>query len=218
MSGHFDTFHSLEPQKKQNIIDAALDEFTGKGFRYASTNAIVENAKISKGTLFYYFASKEELFDFLCDYTIEFAKREYLMKFDTGQTRDFLERYRILSKLKAGLLSSEPKIIKFFESFYLPKNAEYFAKYTEAIGEIRESIEKKLYENLDYSLFRDDIAPEKILVYIGWLLECYAKDLTDTFKKEGGSTGFLQNMADEGFDKFYELLDHMRKMFYKKLL
>jgi AcrR family transcriptional regulator len=45
----------------------------------ASFNAIVQTAGISKGGLFYYFQSKEELYHFLCDYVFEIVKNEYVV-------------------------------------------------------------------------------------------------------------------------------------------
>ncbi|MGC4018669.1 MAG: TetR/AcrR family transcriptional regulator [Muricomes sp.] len=70
---NFDAFHALEEEKQTRIINAALVEFSVKGYKRASTNVIAEKAQIGKGMLFYYFGSKEELFHFLCEYTIEFA-------------------------------------------------------------------------------------------------------------------------------------------------
>ena len=221
MEEHFDTFHALDTEKKERIINAALEEISRKGFKKASTNVIVENAGISKGTLFYYFGSKDELFDFLCDYTIEFAKQEYAAKFEhQAQTRDFLERFRILSEIKRWAMSNHPKIIKFFESFYYPENAEFFSKYDDTIIEIRSHIMKSLYENIDYSLFREDIEPEKILTYIGWLLERYEKDLMDKFHASNGEFSedtaiVMGKESDKLFKEFYAFLADLRKVFYK---
>ena len=223
MSGHFDAFHELEPQKKERIINAALDEIASKGFKKASTNAIVEKAGISKGTLFYYFSSKEELFDFLCGYTIEFARQEYAAKFEhEAKTRDFIERYRVLTEIKRYSLRTYPKIIKFYESFYLPENTEYFSKYRDAIKNIREHVFASLYDNIDYSLFRDDIEPEKIVTYIKWLLDRYEKDLMAKMQESALDSGFSESTdiimgkeIEEEFSKFYAFLADLRKAFYK---
>ena len=223
MEEHFDTFHALDADKKERIINAALDEIARKGFKKASTNAIVENAGISKGTLFYYFGSKEELFDFLCDYTIEFAKQEYVAKFEQqAKTRDFLERYRVLTEIKKYAISAHPKIIKFYESFYYPENAQYFSKYNDTIKEIRQSTLLNLYENIDYSLFRDDIEPEKIVLYIKWLLDSYENELTEQMKKNASGKKYSEKEnvimsveVEAAFVKFYTFLADLRKIFYK---
>ena len=213
MADHFDVFHALEHDKKERIIDAALEEIALKGFKKASTNAIVEAAGISKGTLFYYFGSKEALFDFLCDYTIEFAKREYIAKIEERvKIGDFIERYSILTEIKRNVMNEYPKIIKFYESFFLPGNEEYFAKYIETIKEQRENIAKSLYGDIDYSLFRDGIEPEKALQYIGWLIERYEKELTQNMFAGGG----LDSEAyEEKFDEFKAFLNDLKRAFYK---
>ena len=223
MNGHFDAFHELEPEKKERIINAALEEFTRNGFKKTSTNVIVEKSGISKGTLFYYFGNKEELFDFLCDYTIEFAKQKYVAKFkNEAKTRDFIDRYRILSEIKRNAVSENPQIIKFYESFFYPENAEYFTKYNQVIQEIRGHVFSNLYENIDYSLFIDGIEPEKIIIYIKWLLDRYEKELTDKMQKNALASEITDNAGimmghevDEEFNKFYAFLADLRKAFYK---
>ena len=47
---------------RQKIIDAALKEFGQHGYEGASTNQICLSAGISKGLLYHYFKSKENLF------------------------------------------------------------------------------------------------------------------------------------------------------------
>ncbi len=48
--------------KKNKIILAAISEFAKKGFEKASVDAIALKAKVAKGTVFYYFRSKNDLF------------------------------------------------------------------------------------------------------------------------------------------------------------
>jgi len=55
-------FHKLPPAQQQAILRAAFDEFATHGFRSASLNRIIEAAAISKGSMYYYFDGKEELY------------------------------------------------------------------------------------------------------------------------------------------------------------
>ena len=55
-------FHKLPPDQQQAILRAALDEFAAHGFSASSLNRIIEAADISKGSLYYYFDDKEELY------------------------------------------------------------------------------------------------------------------------------------------------------------
>ena len=53
----------LFKNKKEKIISAAISEFAKDGFEKASIDAIALKAKVAKGTVFYHFKSKNELFE-----------------------------------------------------------------------------------------------------------------------------------------------------------
>lgn len=54
-------FKELREQKRIRIMGAALDLFAEKGFASTSINMIAKHAHISKGLMYNYFESKEEL-------------------------------------------------------------------------------------------------------------------------------------------------------------
>jgi AcrR family transcriptional regulator len=56
-----------DPVKRQQIIEGARRVFIDKGFDAASMNDITRAAGVSKGTIYVYFASKEELFEALIE-------------------------------------------------------------------------------------------------------------------------------------------------------
>lgn len=213
MGGRFDVFHSLETEKQQRILKAALVEFATKGFKYASTNAIAENAQIGKGMLFYYFGSKEELFDFLCEYAIEFVRNQYVSRYQV-ETGDFLERYKALTTLKRWTMSEFPEVIGFFESFFKAENAPYFGKYSEEFARIRRSVYDKIYDGVDYSLFREDVDGKTVVKYMKWLLESYEKDTTERFKRGEMDLSDDAVLSAE-WEKYYAFTDDLRRIFYK---
>src|SRR6188768_1387319 len=55
-------FAKLPPAQQHAILRAALDEFAAHGFRDASLNRIIEAAGMSKGSMYYYFDGKEDLY------------------------------------------------------------------------------------------------------------------------------------------------------------
>ncbi|PBB87892.1 TetR/AcrR family transcriptional regulator [Mesorhizobium sp. WSM3876] len=56
-----------DPIKRAQIIEGARRVFIDKGFEAASMNAITREAGVSKGTIYVYFANKEELFEALIE-------------------------------------------------------------------------------------------------------------------------------------------------------
>lgn len=212
LSGRFDAFFALEPEKQRRILDAGLGEFAEKGFRRASTNAIAETARIGKGMLFYYFGSKGEFFDFLCEYCIEFFPREYLDRFNPQKCGgDFILRQQYLAGAKRRAMEENPLIFAMLESFYRPENAPYVKKYGDVLAEQRRAFADSLYEGLDLTLFRADIEPKRAVRYIAWLMDAYAGALEARLKADRSGAEYEAALREEweGYDVFIEDLRHL---------
>lgn len=57
--------------RQQDIVKAALELFAAKGFRDTTLDEIAQKAEFGKGTLYNYFASKEDIFHAIIDKAIE---------------------------------------------------------------------------------------------------------------------------------------------------
>jgi len=55
-------FAKLPPAQQQKILAVALGEFAAHGFHDASLNQVIESAGISKGSMYYYFDGKDDLY------------------------------------------------------------------------------------------------------------------------------------------------------------
>lgn len=55
-------FNRLDPEARRRILDAAQAEFVAHGYDGASINGIIQAAGIHKGSLYYYFEDKADLF------------------------------------------------------------------------------------------------------------------------------------------------------------
>ena len=64
-------FLKLATEQQQAILRAALDEFAAHGFHNASLNRVIEAAGISKGSMYYYFDGKEDLYAYLAQTELE---------------------------------------------------------------------------------------------------------------------------------------------------
>lgn len=61
------TFFNLPEEKRQKLIDCALDEFAARDYDSASISQIVARTGIAKGSLYQYFADKRELYIYLLE-------------------------------------------------------------------------------------------------------------------------------------------------------
>lgn len=64
-------FAKLPLAQQQAILQIALDEFASRGFHDASLNRVIEAAGISKGSMYYYFDGKEDLYAYVTRSGIE---------------------------------------------------------------------------------------------------------------------------------------------------
>ncbi|MEM1395612.1 MAG: TetR/AcrR family transcriptional regulator [Cyanobacteria bacterium P01_H01_bin.150] len=65
------TFFNLPQMKRQNITNAAIAEFVNHSYESASISAIVNRAKIAKGSFYQYFKDKQDLYLYLVDRALE---------------------------------------------------------------------------------------------------------------------------------------------------
>lgn len=61
---------------KKIIFEAAIKSFSQKGFHKSTMDEIAETAGVAKGTLYYHFKSKEEIFKFIITEGIKIIKEE----------------------------------------------------------------------------------------------------------------------------------------------
>jgi AcrR family transcriptional regulator len=137
-----ETTHKRERRKEARpgeLLDAALDLFVEKGFSAARVDDVAARAGVSKGTLFLYFQSKEDLFKAVVRENIvnQFPTWQEEFEVFQGSSADML-RYALLSwwerigKTRASgitkLVMSEaqnfPEIAQFYqEEVIKPGNA-----------------------------------------------------------------------------------------------
>jgi len=85
------TFISLPKAKQDKIFYNTIKEFADKGYTLASTNKIAKESNISKGSMFQYFVTKEELFFFVVQRAlseiVNVYKKKYTISFDNMDLR-----------------------------------------------------------------------------------------------------------------------------------
>ena len=101
----FSKFLSLEPERRNAILNAALREFASKGFDDASTNVIAKESGISKPLMFHYVNNKKDFFLFLYDYCLDILEREYFDRIDLHE-KDIFERLRQTCLLKIQVMQN----------------------------------------------------------------------------------------------------------------
>jgi len=71
------TFFNLPEEKRNHILDTAINEFAGQGYKGSSISRIVAMAGIAKGSFYQYFENKDDLFCYIV--TTMIADRKLLV-------------------------------------------------------------------------------------------------------------------------------------------
>lgn len=111
------------------ILEAALEVFAEKGFAAARMEDIAKRAGVTKGTIYLYFASKEEVFKALARHHVGSSLADAMeqTKHFHGSVRDFLSMmFAIMAaKLEQDHVAIFPKII-IAESGNFPELARFW--------------------------------------------------------------------------------------------
>lgn len=174
-------FLNLEPEKRERILNAAINEFAHKGYKNASTNEMVKEAGISKGLIFHYFKSKKQLYFFLYDYLMEIMEKEYFQKLWLDE-KDFLKKMRMAALTKLELFRKYPLIFKFFLTAYSETDDEVRNEVAHRNQKLIEINLPKIYDNIDLSNLREGVDQQKAMNLIVWALEGYANSKIPEFK------------------------------------
>jgi len=198
---------NMDVDKRERIINAALEEFSKNSFEKASTNNIVKNAGISKGLLFHYFDNKKNLHEFLENYVIRTVISTLQNELDWNES-DFFNRIKQVAMIKGQLTLRFPNIFEFFTNILKDKDYKEISEYRENFAP--GLLEKVYIHNVDYSKFKPGLDMEKTMKIINWVIEKYSLELLDNMIT--GNKQWDYKEISEDFDKYMDIL---REAFYR---
>jgi AcrR family transcriptional regulator len=174
-----DIIQSIDPSKRDRIINAAIEEFASFPYEKASTNNIVRNAGISKGLLFHYFSSKKELYEVLIRFVIHTLREAIVAKIDWEEP-DLFERIKQSTIAKLEVSQVYPHMFDFMKNTVVHKRADKMGSLFEMYRSYGLDLEKMYADfytrNVDYSRFRDPTAVAETINIVRWSLEKYAEE------------------------------------------
>lgn len=139
-----DTFFNLPEEKKERIIDAALDEFSEYSYFQARVSNIVKKAGIAKGSFYQYFEDKKEIFKYIIDIMGE-KKLKYLE--DVIKKQPEMNFFNFLEELyKEGInfATDHPRLNKIGNKLFSESNNKLFKE----IMEINKNKSIDFYKNI----------------------------------------------------------------------
>lgn len=209
MTNIYSNFNKLAEEKKKRILNVAIQEFTKQGFDKASTNNIAKNAQISKGALFNYFNTKKDLFLYLIEYAAQIIEDLY-NQIDLNET-DLFKRIKNVGFQKLNTQQKFPFVFDFLTSLKQEDSAEVKDIITQNFEHIFKQGISKIYENIDYSKFREDIDIEKAIEILNWTMLGFSEKSI----KQIETYENLKKVGDQYIKEWNIYAEILRKNFYK---
>jgi AcrR family transcriptional regulator len=154
-------------RRKSELLDLALNLFSGKGYMDTSIQDIITVAGVSKGSFYHYFKSKEEVLDEIID--------RYLQKIVrlSGRIADdpslsAIEKYKLLFTEIQKIRTANRDRFKFLLKMMLnERNCLFINRYTEksvrmALGPYRSILEQGKKEGI-FNIRNPEAAAELII-------------------------------------------------------
>ncbi len=104
------TFFNLPEEKRNLILEVAIDEFAGKDYDSASISQIVARAGIAKGSFYQYFEDKRDLYFYLVELAAEEKKRFLARHPPPDPEMDLFDYLRWLLRIGMTFELSQPKL------------------------------------------------------------------------------------------------------------
>lgn len=199
----------LEPQRRDAILNAALKEFTQKGFDDASTNVIAKDSGISKALMFHYVNNKQELLLVTYDYFIQLLDNQFFAKMNFLEP-DIFGQLRQSYLLQIDLIKQYPWIFELNKLSATTKSDEINKELEKRAQRIQLLSCDQMFENIDIFKFKTGLNIELCKKFIIWSNIGFTNQILDQIR----NTEALQIDSEHIISLLDEYFDELRKIFY----
>lgn len=194
-----DSFLNLNDEKKKKIISAGFYCFSIDGYQKTSMSEIANKAEVSKASLFHYFNTKRNFYDYL--YTVSC---EWIVEGIVEGTDDFFESLKIGSKSKFEIMKNHPYMYDFLLSVSKEDNPKLSSDFQKDNAELVQKGMYVLFKNVNWDKFSDDIDRQTAIEMVTHITNGYLSQVDKNSDPEGIA------------DQVNKYLDILKKSIYKE--
>ncbi len=174
------TFFNLPEEKREKIVRAAVDEFVEYGLENASTNRIVENSGISKGSFYQYFEDKQDVFRYLLT-VLEREKMEYFKdKHPPSMNMDTFQYFRWMIKTGMEFNSAHPRLVQAISRVMFGEGLYY-----KNFANIRERSMQGLRAMIQQAIQKGEVDPSVDVELAVMIMETWSNAISNYILQEG---------------------------------
>ena len=203
------TFINLPEEKRNVILNAAIDEFAEYGFESASINRIVSNSGISKGSFYQYFEDKRDVFMHLLT-VIEQEKMAYFKdKHPPSNNMDTFQYFRWMIKAGMEFNSAYPRITQAISRVLLLEGL-YYGKF---FGDYHQKTLDALRMMIKSAIERGEVDPSididlAVMVMDTWSNAISTYILNEGMKQKDMMKWVRSSKTQEKIDKLLYVMEY----------
>ena len=204
-------YSKLSPEVRKRILAAAQAEFVAHGYENASLNQIIQAAGINKGSLYYYFEDKADLFITVA----REAESDMLRSMGLGSPAqivsrpagDFWEFIRQASRLKLDFALRFPAATRLLTEAYLLASRNGLPAFQEFLRQSSEASRALLRTGQEQGAVRRDLSLDTIMDLLYSLSDVLNRPLLeDPAWRDHYDPAELERYADLQLDMFKRML------------
>lgn len=175
------TFLNLPVEKRTQIVDAAVEEFAKHGLDNASTNRIIANSDISKGSFYQYFEDKHDVFDYLVTLLGEEKQTYFASKRPPDGNMDTFGYYHWIIKVGMEFNSSNPRLVQAVSRVLLNEGAYYGKKFEKYRNQTTEALRTMI----EQAMQNGEVDPSIDVEIAVMVMETWTNAISTYFLREG---------------------------------
>ena len=175
------TFLNLSQEKRETIMSAAVEEFADYGLENASTNRIVKNSGIAKGSFYQYFEDKQDVFMHMLD-MIEHKELEFFKNVHPpDHNMDVFHYFRWMLKTGMEFGLAHPRMIQAAWRVLLGEGFYYGTR----LGDYRQKTTTALTMMIEQAIERGEVDPSVDVKLAVMIMETWSNAITNYVLNEG---------------------------------
>lgn len=166
---------------KMSIFNSAIKVFSESGYDGATMDEIAANAGVAKGTLYYHFNSKEEIFKYIITEGMTLIKEK--MEEEASKAEDSLTKIKIICKVQLNLVYESRDFFKVIMSQLWGKEIRQI-QLRDYIESYIVTIQKYLENAIAEGAIKNGEASFMAYTFFGTLCSAAVYELINKDKKE----------------------------------
>ncbi len=160
-------------ERRDELLEAALNEFTIKTYEEASLNTIIKNAGISKGTFYYHFTDKQALYLFLLEQSVakkwDYINEQYKTKEQIPQGSIF-DKFKDQARIAMEFAMQYPKYHELGQMFSKEKgNPIYEVALAKMGGDTEKLLGSMIEKEYEAGSFQEGYSKDFLVRTLGYL-------------------------------------------------